>query len=124
MTEDMPNIREQLRRGEVWEWKDGEGRSWRFWLKTRDVYAPGALLVFAGIPQEVIDSPQVLVRGLQDVLTIPEPLIGFHLKAAREGGFVWRDRNGLPWDLLAALRVRSPTGRQLRIRHPTLHRTL
>lgn len=124
MTEDLPKIQEKLRRGEVRLWKGGEGKTWRLWLKRQKRYAPGALLVFAGLPQEVMDSPKVLVRGLQDVLTIPEELIGFHLEAAREGGFVWRDRDGLPWHLSAELRIRSPTGRRLRVQHPVLHRTL
>jgi hypothetical protein len=105
-------------------WKDLAGRTWNLYLKEGERYEPGALLVFTGDPKEGMGSPKILVRGLQDVYSVPDPALPFYLDAARRGGFVWRDRDGVPWHISNRTRVSSETGKSLEVHHAGSHRSL
>jgi hypothetical protein len=122
MTEHIPKA--PTCRGELRVWQDGAGGTWRLWLDQDERYQPGSLLVFAATPAEELASPKVLVRGVPDVFAVPRSKLDFYLAAARAGGFVWRDRDGLPWHFTTELRAVSASAKELRIHHPGSHRPL
>ncbi len=112
-------VRPQLR-----TWKDPAGRTWKLFLSERDTYRPGALLVFTGDPKDGMGSPKILVRGLQDVYSVPDPTLPFYFAAAEHGGFVWRDGDGVPWHISNRTRAYAESGRLLEIHHAGSHRSL
>ncbi len=112
-------MRRQLR-----SWTDLEGRTWSLFLREGYRYGPGALLVFTCDPKDGMGSPKILVRGLRDVYTVPDPTLPFYLEAARRGGFVWTDRDGIPWHIANRTLIRSEFGRHLEIHHAESHRSL
>ena len=121
MTEDKPKPRA---RTECRSWRDREGVEWRIWL---DVVGDGGRtgkLNFAPNPKHELGCPKILVRGLSGVHQIPAPRLPFYLRAAWTGGFIWRDRDGVPWHFHVRTHMLSTTGRGLEIHHPPSHRVL
>ncbi len=112
-------MRRQLR-----SWIDLGGRTWSLFLREEEGYRPGALLVFTGDPKDGMGSPKILVRGLRDVYSVPDPTLPFYFQAATRGGFVWVDRDGTPWHIWNRTRMRSGTGRRLEVHHAGSHRSL
>ena len=112
-------MRPQLR-----AWKDPGGRTWNLFLREEDRYKPGALLAFTGDPKDGMGSPKILVRGLTDVYSVPDPTMPFYFKAAQTGGFVWTDGDGIPWHISNRTHIRSEPGRQLDIHHGGSHQSL
>lgn len=117
--ETRPSLRRQLR-----IWNDPYGRDWNLVLREEPRFAPGKLLIFTGDPKDGLGSPKVLVRGVRDVYSVPDPALPFYLDAAQCGGFVWRDRDGTPWHIRNRTHIASETGRSLEVHHVRSHQSL